>query len=403
MTINDVNPSTTPIVLKDPDGDGEEGVNPGEGFEVKVTYQSELTGEDTSELAIKNNSSIDTINVPLVANGASACIRVTPDIVDFGLGLLGGRNPQSVAIQSCGSEPLRISAIRLEGIEADGDATANALQPVPFFSLDEQSVPPLPFTLPPRPVNAEADLPSESLIVFFTPTEEIPYNATLVIENNDPITPALELPVRGRGADNQCPEARVTEEQIVVKVNDTVILDGGPSRDEDANDGRPIRYDWAFVQRPAESTAVALESFADPLRPDLGGEQDDSATAKAVFYADKAGEYLVDLTVTDRLGATAPSAPCPQPAARVRVIAEGRADLHVEMFWDTPDDADQDDVKGADMDLHLRHPSAQSWFDDPYDCSYQNPRPDWGALNQTVDDPRLDADDADRPARKISH
>ena len=65
------------------------------------------------------------------------------------------------------------------------------------------------------------------------------------------------------------------------------------------------------------------------------------------------------------------------------------------MLWDTPEDDDQFDQTGADIDLHLRHPSASAWFDTQYDCSYQNPEPDWGALNQSSDNPQLDFDDAD--------
>ena len=56
---------------------------------------------------------------------------------------------------------------------------------------------------------------------------------------------------------------------------------------------------------------MLLERFNDELRPEEGGPVDDGATPRAVFYADRAGDYLVDLTVTDRLNAVAPGPACP--------------------------------------------------------------------------------------------
>jgi hypothetical protein len=52
------------------------------------------------------------------------------------------------------------------------------------------------------------------------------------------------------------------------------------------------------------------------------------------------------------------------------------------LFWDI----------AGDVDLHLIHPSAATWFSSPYDCYYSNTRPSWDAAG-TADDPRLDIDD----------
>ena len=235
--------------MKDPDQDGEDGVSPGQAFAVEIIYESGSAGEDKGELQIINNSDTNVVNVPLVANGASPCINVKPDILDFQLAFSGGgRNPGLVTIESCGSEPLRVSNVRLIGIEADGDADANAMQAVPFFAIDPNGIPPLPFALPALSPETPEDYPTEPITVVFSPTEEI-YNATLVIESNDPINEVVEVPVRGQGSENECPEARVRDEQIVVRVNDPVILDGSFSTDTDAPDGLPIRFEFRAVFR----------------------------------------------------------------------------------------------------------------------------------------------------------
>ena len=174
-----------------------------------------------------------------------------------------------------------------------------------------------------------------------------------------------------------------------------LTLDGSPSTDPDGQNQRPIVYEWTVLQRPMGSRANPVESFGDQLHPEDGGPEDDGSTPTAEFFVDIAGEYLLELTVTDRLGATAPSDTCPQPGARVRIVAEPLSDVHLQLLWSTPRDEDREDLNGADVDLHLSHPSGMGWFDSTYDCHYFNPTPDWGVLNQLADDPSLDIDDID--------
>ena len=73
--------------------------------------------------------------------------------------------------------------------------------------------------------------------------------------------------------------------------------------------------------------------------------------------------------------------------------------LRIELFWnlDIPEDGDN-----SDMDLHLAHENASSFFDGSWDCFYSNCRvPDGepGQLNWgdeiSEDNPRLDVDDTD--------
>ena len=99
------------------------------------------------------------------------------------------------------------------------------------------------------------------------------------------------------------PRARVRDEQIVVRVNDPVIR-WEFSTDTDAPDGLPIRFSGPL---PAPNHGCVLLSDLMMTATRKGGPVDDGAT-RAVFYADRAGDYLVDLTVmTD-------STPCAGPA-----------------------------------------------------------------------------------------
>jgi len=80
-------------------------------------------------------------------------------------------------------------------------------------------------------------------------------------------------------AANRAPVANAGSDQSV-KTGSPVQLDGSSSSDPD---GDPITYSWAFVSRPADSTATL--SGAD--------------TATPTFVADVDGTYEVELTVSD--------------------------------------------------------------------------------------------------------
>ena len=74
------------------------------------------------------------------------------------------------------------------------------------------------------------------------------------------------------------------------------------------------------------------------------------------------------------------------------VHADPTEDIHLQLVWNTPSDPDQTDVNGTDLDLHFRHPQADDWSG-PFNCSWQNPNPDWGEPFDMADDPSLDIDD----------
>ena len=80
-----------------------------------------------------------------------------------------------------------------------------------------------------------------------------------------------------------------------------------------------------------------------------------------------------------------------------------------------PDERDTGPFAGSDVDLHVMHPDAPSspgasdrdgdgrpdpYFDQPYDCYWGNPQPDWGTPGDDGD-PGLDRDDTDGAGPEI--
>lgn len=79
--------------------------------------------------------------------------------------------------------------------------------------------------------------------------------------------------------------------------------------------------------------------------------------------------------------------------------------LEIELTWFAPGDPDPTDSgpeAGPDLDLHFMHPYAADWFDQPFDCFWFNPNPNWGSFDPAVDDDPsllLDSTDGSGPER----
>ncbi len=381
VELNGGDPTTDASLLEDPDNDGTPGLNPDASFTFELIYLTDAPGPDDGELSIFSNGIAENVIIELSANSASPCIEINPTALAFEAGLVGQSTPRALTISSCGLEPLRIDDLKIVSEEG-------------VFEFEEMSFPQLPLLLPPHDITApDQEQPNRSVQVLFTPEEESAFLGTLLVESNDPVFPQVEIPLSGRGSQNTCPEARVVQEIFTVPPLEAITLDGSASSDPDALDGFPVRYEWTVIQRPAGSTSEPVERFRNVLRPQDGGPEDDPATPQAQFFVDIAGEYVIDLQVTDLLNATAPSEICRQSAARVRVLADPLDDIHLQLVWETPGDPNQTDEAGTDLDLHLLHPEGADWFDSRYDCSFLNATPDWGGNYQVSDDPSLDIDD----------
>lgn len=155
---------------------------------------------------------------------------------------------------------------------------------------------------------------------------------------------------------------------------------------------RAVRWRWRVAQ-PVGSQSVFVPSPTVPT---------------PTFEANVAGVYEFFLDAWDDAG---------EPVATtasffVSVIPDEA--IHIELLWDTPGDPDQTDTgpfAGSDMDLHFVHARAPSapdardldgdgrgdpYFDQPWDCYWFNPHPDWGEFGSARDDdPGLDRDDTD--------
>ncbi len=143
---------------------------------------------------------------------------------------------------------------------------------------------------------------------------------------------------------------------------DTAAFDGTGSYDPDG--GEIVEYAWEMLERPSGSNAEILSTGAD------GGTVD--------FFVDFAGDYTIQLTVTDDEGDTG--------STTFDFSATPWQAIHVELAWD---------IDTVDVDLHLVDETAGgTFYQAPYDCYYANTQPNWGASG-AADDPRLDIDDVD--------
>lgn len=124
-----------------------------------------------------------------------------------------------------------------------------------------------------------------------------------------------------------------------------------------------VSYYWELIEKP-EGSATAF-AFS-------------SGSQVSNFFADLAGNYIGQLTVTNESGLS--------DTCQVILEAIPSQNLWVEMFWQYPDE---------DMDLHLLAPNGSLESDS--DCYYANCAGwsflDWGQLGNSTDDPALDLDD----------
>lgn len=354
----------------------------GEQIEVEVVYSPPTLGPDQGELIItSNDDGQPTVTVRLIANGAAACIRVTPDNIEFGAALLVENravdtpNRQGLTIASCGSSALRVDRIEFEGSDA--------------FGIFQGPMPAEGEPLLELPAADEQVLPTEEVVVGFWPEELIAYGGTMLVHSN-----ALDSPTRvqlfGRGVDNTCPIPEAAEDAYAVQPLEIITLDGSLSLDP-GGEVREWRYE--VIEAPSGSVSQPLERFGNIQRPADGGDADDVTTPTAQFFVDLAGRYEIHLRVVDNLGQIS----C-DPNAFKRIIIEARPekDLHVELTWSTPADPDQTDLHGTDVDLHVKHENAgEVWGEGAgeWDCYFANISPEWGRADDVVDNPTLDIDD----------
>ncbi len=322
------------------------------------------------------------------------CLEVKPASVDLGARLAGGpTGTAEVKLLSCGEVPLRLESVRLSGAADAADPELRALgvgESSSSFILgmgDDVGLDPLPLSLPRgRPFDLEISYapPAEP-----SPSDDqgvpIPERAWILVESDSP-EGVQAVEASAFAVSQACPTAVIEVAEGLEVTPQTVLhLDGSRST---SPDGAITGYEWS-VEQPEGSVSGFLGGASNP-RP--------------TFEVNVAGSYTFALEVRDETGA--------ESCAPARAVVDVRPDqaIHVELLWDTPADPDQSDQgpeAGADLDLHFLHPFAagqdvdedgepDGWFDNPFDCFWFNPRPDWGSHDPEVhDNPGLDRDDTD--------
>lgn len=374
-------PRRQPDLLADPDQDGIPGISPyieGEGggtLNMQIRYLPESAGPDFAEMVIVSNAEgQETYTVPLTANSRNPCLEVIPEAIEFPASLVSRTDSQVALMESCGGAELNISEVYITD-DAEG-----------VFALEGELA--LPLLMP--AASSQGLRPSEEITLSFTPREEKIYNATLVIVSDDPVVPERRVSILGRGTANICPQARASQDEFYVLPLDTIVLDGSPSVDQDGPDNLPVAYEWVITSRPQGSVSQLVERFDNPQQPADGGRPDDESTPTALFFIDLPGYYTAELRVTDQFGLT--SLDCRNPAV-VTILAEPDEAIQVQLSWEAVNEQDLGQERSGDLDIHMRHPNASSWFSQPYDCYFNNPDPDWGQLDNPRDNPFLDLDD----------
>ena len=171
------------------------------------------------------------------------------------------------------------------------------------------------------------------------------------------------------------PDAVCPTETCTVPLNEITLNGSG------VDDGGIVGYLWELSSLPEGSSAR-------PPSP-----TDRPAT---IFMPDIAGRFGITLTVTDDDGN--------RGQCTFEVVAVPSEGLRVEMYWNPPDRScgspgAPSPCDGTDVDLHLLHPTATSWFSNE-DCYYGNCNASGGSLLEwdvpgPQDNPRLDLDDVE--------
>ena len=348
---------------------------PGESFPIRIYFNPLDDLPSTADLLFySNDPNTSEYVVHLLGNSGSPCLQLSEEEeINFGEGAIGYANNKTMVVENCSpTSELEVSSIE---VCTDDDA-GNCDASLDTFVVKDGT---LPAGLPDAPA-VIGPQETSSFVLTYTPEDLSVSNGKLLVASNDPAKAQLEVPIVGKGTDNQCPQAvadaklsgstryNTTLNTIPLK---TVEFRGTNSLDPD---GTVDRYEWSIIQRPTGSTATLTPS---------------SNVAEPSLFLDLAGDYVVELKVFDDRGTES----CGDQAL-VEINATPNEDIHVQLVWDTPGDNDQTDFLGSDVDLHFLHPNGE-WNKGPFDIYGLNTTSDWGTPGDVTDDPSLDIDDTD--------
>lgn len=277
------------------------------------------------------------LEVPISAAGRAVPV---PDIelgsstVDFGSVLPGDTTQGFLDLRNVGEATLRVESLALSGSGA--------------------------FTIVSPPSAAggfDTSAGGSNPMVFeYAPTGIDGDTTTLTLFTNDPDEPEVTVELIGNGgADFEYPIAEI---DCPTGVEPLTVLEISGEASSDPMGGS-LSYAWSLSERPDASAATLLRT-AEPI---------------SSLNVDVAGDYEVQLRVTNDVGLTSAPAIC-----RFESIPANQ--VHIELYWDEAD---------ADLDLHLVQ-RGYTFLQTPGDCSFCNEQPDWGESGETADDPLLALD-----------
>jgi hypothetical protein len=301
-----------------------------------LNFKPGTYAEYSRKLIIESNDpEHPTLSVDLTGEGVDGPvpdIEIDPLALDFGELAIGGSLTLWATITNVGDGPLVIESSTQSGSGAFTVMTDPAGQTL-------------------------ADTGDyHTMLVTYAPTQDSGDSGKLQLTTNDPDEPNLEILFLGNGGgDFEYPEAIIDcPDTVDPPVN--VDLDGSGSTDPSGY--TPLTHSWSLTATPDGS----------------GAELDTATGAWTSLFADLAGDYEVQLKVTNSQGVESAPAKC-------NFTAEPDEKIHVELIWSTGD---------SDMDMHLVQEGSQ-FNQKPGDCCWCNPNPSWGSSGGG-DDPILALD-----------
>ncbi len=371
-------------------------LNSGEGLVVAVIYQPLDNINDEGTLQIVSSADRPEVNIHLVGQVKPVGrLSVQPEILQFFF--QGGT--KVVRLANVGIADLAILQMRIE----------DPNQPAKFHLVQPTGNGPWPLA-----PNATMDVS-----VQFDGGEGSQDGTLHIVWNNGEsnIESIVELQA---GGDIQCAVPNAGPDQQVAPLA-VVQLDGSASYDP--NDVMQPGENWYFWDLTGRPQGALNSKICQTVTVDAANHQVIcnnnvqgrwSNVANPQIYAEIAGTYTIMLKVNphDDPG-------CENTMDTVQITAVPDETIHIQITWDKA---------GNDHDLHLVRYSTPSmmgqvgcftrdngdlFFPNVNDCMYSNcntqngtnplcpPRgcpgpqnaPDWGMLNQRVDDPTLDIDD----------
>ncbi|MFO0745599.1 MAG: choice-of-anchor D domain-containing protein [Myxococcota bacterium] len=364
----------------------------GESKTVTVTFTSDSPSPANGQLIVYSDDPVSGANgyvINLEANKDGPCINVNPKKIEFGGKSVGSIATISFDIQSCGTEPLEVRDIAFVAPSS------------PDFSLDFTRLG-AGFENGPSgslPLVIEVGGKATVDVIFVPDTVNprdadnvpIPDEGTIAITSNAYLS-KVDVPVRGAGAESECPTPVIVVQEGEEVIPQTVIhLDG---RQSYAPFGAIEAWEWTVKSWPEGTPKpTMIPNFTDP---------------QPVVELNIVGSYEFCLSVRDENSNRSGTAQCPDDCYTVLVQPDQA--IHIELTWHTPGDVDETDTgdgNGADLDLHFAHQDAlgpdldgdgikDPWFDKDWDVFWYNRAPTWGNFDPNAgDDPTLDRDDTD--------